>query len=250
MKGGGLKMHGITHLSASACNAYAASPALYVMERLMNVKTPMGCAAHRGSAAERGVEHGLLRPGAPVEDCQAVALAAYDKLTALSADPNRAKEREAIPGIVATALKELRQYGVPSACQRRIEVRLPDVPVPFLGFVDFDFEQHGLLVDLKTELRLTSAIKDAHARQVALYIHGTNLAARLAYTTPSKIGVYQLEDAPRHVAAMRQIALRMDRFLSITGDLQELAGLLVPNLDDFRFNNPAVRAASLAHFGM
>jgi hypothetical protein len=146
----------------------------------------VGCAAHRGTAAEAGIVHGLLKPDAPHQECQDIAIAEYDRLTALSGDPRRAKERDAVPAIVASALPTLREYGIPDGVQVRIEKRLKGVPVPFLGFVDVRWSQHGMLLDIKSQLRLSSEISPSHARQIALYAHGTNDAAGIAYCTPAE----------------------------------------------------------------
>ena len=173
--------HGITHLSASSINLYAAQPAIWVMQRLLKKSGPVGAAAHRGTAAETGIVHGLLNTSAPVEECQAAALAQYDSLTALSGDPKRLKERDAVPAIVATALPELRAYGIPDEVQHRIEVTLPEIPIPFVGFVDLGWSSHGITLDIKSTLRLPNSISTPHARQVGLYLHGTNREGRVAY---------------------------------------------------------------------
>lgn len=242
--------HGISHLSASSLNTFAAQPALWVMERLLHKRGPVGCAAHRGTAAETGIVHGLLNPTAPIEECQAAALAQYDSLTALSGDPKRQKEREALPAIVATGIAELRQYGIPDEVQRRIDVTLPGVPVPFLGFADLGWTAHALTLDIKTQLRLTSEISTPHARQVALYLHGSNREGRVAYITPAKIGVYRLEDAAEHIEAMANIARRLERFLSVSSDPAELAAIVVPDVDSFYFNDPVTRALARETFGL
>ncbi len=245
----GFQRHRIDHLSASSVNTFAAEPALWIMERLLKKRGPVGCAAHRGTAAESGIVHGLLNPTVEVEACQELALAEYDRLTALSGDPKRAKEREAVPGIVANGIAELRQYGVPDEVQKRVEATLPGVPVPFLGFADLGWSVHALTLDIKSQLRLSSEISTAHARQVALYIHGTNREGRVAYCTPAKIGVYRLEDAAAHVAAVANIAQRMERFLNLSSDPAELAGLVVPDFDSFFWNDPTARAFGRETFG-
>lgn len=242
--------HGITHLSASSLNLFAAQPALWVMQRLLKKSGPVGCAAHRGTAAETGIVHGLLNPAAPVEECQQIALAQYDSLTALSGDPKRQKEREAVPAIVATGIAELRQYGIPDEVQQRIDVKLPDVPVPFLGFADLGWSRHALTLDIKTQLRLASEISTPHARQVALYLHGTNREGRVAYVTPAKIGVYRLDDAAAHLAAVANIAQRLGRFLAVSRDPMELAAMVVPDTDSFYVNDPITRALVRETFGL
>ena len=242
--------HGITHLSASSINLYAAQPAIWVMQRLLKKSGPVGAAAHRGTAAETGIVHGLLNTSAPVEECQAAALAQYDSLTALSGDPKRLKERDAVPAIVATALPELRAYGIPDEVQHRIEVTLPEIPIPFVGFVDLGWSSHGITLDIKSTLRLPNSISTPHARQVGLYLHGTNREGRVAYCTPGKIGVYRLEDAATHIAAVQNIAKRLERFLAISADPEELAGLVVPDTESFYVNDPITRALVREVYGL
>ena len=245
----GFEMHGIGHISVSSLNTWKWQPALWVCERLLKQRGSVGAAAHRGTASESGIAHGLLNPTAAVEECQQIALAEFDRLTALSGDPKRAKEREAVPGIVATGLAELRQYGVPDEVQKRIEVTLEGVPVPFLGFQDFGWSNFAITLDLKTQLRLSSEISSAHAAQVALYCHGTNREGRVAYVTPSKVGVYRLTDAAEHTAALANVAQRLERFLRLSRDPHELAALVTPDFDHWMWSDPVTRATGRQVFG-
>lgn len=242
--------HGIKHLSVSTINVFAAQPALFVMEKLLKRRGPVGAAAHRGTAAEAGIVMGLLDPKASLEACQAHALAEFDKLTALSGDPRREKERDAVPGIVKTGIDELRQYGVPSGIQVRIEKTLPGVSVPWLGFADLVYDQHGLTVDIKSTLKLPSDMSLTHARQVGLYTYGTNHSARVAYFTPAKRGVYLLQDADQRIAELVNIAQRLERFLSISDDPQFLASIVVPDTDSFWFSEPSTRAMAREIYGL
>lgn len=236
--------HGIKHLSPSSINLFASEPALWVLQYLYGRRFAVGCAAHRGSASEVGVQVGLLDHAASIEDCQAAALAAYDKLTALSSDSKRSKERDAIPGIVANAVRELRQYGRLTAYQRKIVHRFDDVPVDVLGFSDFEFGDVGVIVDLKTTLRMPSEISTAHARQVSHYVANTNLEGRVCYSAPAKLAVYRLDDATGQRNTMNAIARRIQKFLSLSTDKAELASFMVPRLDEFWWSDGAARAAA------
>jgi hypothetical protein len=118
-----------------------------------------------------------------------------------------------------------------------------------LGFVDVGWTKHDIRLDIKTQLRLSSEISAAHARQVSLYVHGTNFTGRLGYFTPLKCAVYVLDDVPQHVNAVRQIAIRMEKLLSISRDPQEIAGLVVPNYDSFYWSDSATRAMGQDTFG-
>jgi hypothetical protein len=239
--------HGIDHLSASSINLFVAEPAMWAMQKLMGRKSGVGAAAHRGTSIEAGVEMGLFEPEAPVEACQELALSRFNQLTVLSGDPNRDKEAAAIAPSVAIALKELRQYGVPSAAdgnrQHRIETSIDGVSVPFIGWLDFWFQDHAIIVDLKTQLRLSSKISEPHARQGAIYhaAHG-NAEIRFAYLTPQKIGVYRLDDPRTHLNAVAHIAQSIERFLGLSSDPEALTRSLSPNFDSFYWNDPTTRA--------
>lgn len=251
--------HGIDHLSASSLNLWAAEPALWIMERLLGRRVPTGIIAARGKAVEFGVHLGLSNPRLSAEECIDRAEREFARETALSGDPRREDERKKIAGWVRGALAELRQYGVPDAYQHRVEVRLDDVPVPVVGFIDWRFSNHGLIVDLKTTERFPSQISDAHGRQGAVYAtaHG-NFGMRFAYakpapgkTDPRQVTVYEMsgDDVRRHLSALRTIALSLGRFLAVSNDPHELAGLMVPNFDSFWWSDPAARAAGRDTFG-
>lgn len=246
----GFALHKINRVSPSSLYIWTVQPSLWLVERLLNLKVPVGCAAHRGSAAEAGIALGLMDPDLSVRECQEHALKEYDRLTALSADPRRVKEREGIPGMVEIGLAELRQYGKPSGMQGMVEHRFDGLSVPIMGYYDFLFADHGVLVDLKTTLRLPSESSIQHCRQCALYVHGTNTEARLAYTTPQKIGVYRVENPAQHVRDLENIARRLNKFLSLSPDPMELASLLTPDLDHFLWNNPIARNHAKTVFGL
>lgn len=235
--------HGIDHLSASQINLFCASPALWVMEKILKKRSRVGCAAHRGNSAEAGIIAGLLNPDKPVEECQEEANAQYRRLAALSSDPNKEKEGNAVPLIVAQGVQELRPYGVPSSVQGKIEHQFDDLSIPVVGYYDVAWDNHGILLDIKTQLRLSSQIKTGHARQVALYkaALSDNLDTRISYITDKKAATYSLENYKEHVAALHRIALTMQRFVSLSRDGQELAGLVVPDTDTFYFNDPVTR---------
>jgi hypothetical protein len=251
--------HGIDHLSASSLNLWAAQPAIWIMERLLGRRTPAGIPASRGKAVEHGVHVGLIDPAKPIEDCAAEAEREFNRLTALAGDPRREDERPKIAGYVRGALAELRQYGVPDAYQHRIEIHLDDVPVSVIGFIDWRFSEHGLIVDLKTTERFPGAIGDPHGRQGAVYASAYgNFGMRFAYAKPApgkkepqQVRIYEMsgDDVRRHLAALRLIALTLGRFLALSNDPRELAALIVPDFESFWWSDPAARAAGREIFG-
>ena len=243
----GYAQHGIEHVSASSLNLWAAEPALWVMERLLRLRSPVGPAAHVGTAVEAGVEFALLNPD-KLHDALPVALERYDQLC------QDADAKLKIAGMLEQALKQLAAYGKPDVPedgrQHRVEVQLEGVPVPCIGFTDFVFHGHGVIVDLKTSSTLPSAIKVSHARQGAVYARAfSNYGMRFCYATPKKSAVYELENPADHLAALANIARRLDRFLSLSKDPQELAGIVCPDFDSFYWSEPQARANGLRVFG-
>jgi hypothetical protein len=255
----GFSRHGIEHLSASSLNLWAAEPAVWLMERLLGHRCPPSALMARGRAVEDGVHAGLIDTALAVVACVQRALSTYDREMTLNPDERRESERAQIQGYVEQGLAELRQYGVPSVYQERCELRLDDVPVPLIGYIDWRYDDHGLVVDLKTSERLPSAISLSHARQGAVYAraHG-NYGMRFAYVKPAAgkkdgraVVVYELERAEidRQIVALREIALRLERFLALSSDARELCGLIVPDYERFHWTNPVTRARGAEVFG-
>lgn len=235
--------------SPSSLNLFAASPAMFVLEKVLGRRQPVGAPAHRGTAVEAGVAAGLQDLACGVDACVAVAERKYRELTALCSDPRVAKYGEGIPSMVERALSELRPYGTPSGSQGFIEWRPDGLKCPIVGYYDFQWDSHGVIVDLKTTEKLPSQIKLGHARQVALYTGG-NLEGRLTYVTPAKSATYRLENVAAHRHALHRIALACERFLSVFADPQELVGITVPDLDSFYFSPPEARQAAFEVWGV
>ena len=234
--------HGLEHLSPSACNLFIGSPAMFVLEKLLKKRQPVGAAAHRGTAVETGVMLGLVE-GASLEECCAKAMSQFDNLCAFLPENKCEKERAAIPGMIEQGLKELVPYGPPTDTQGKIEYRFDGLAVPFIGYFDAEWGQHGILTDLKTLHALPSAIKTNHARQVALYAaaRGGNIDPRVTYITSKKVATYGLEDVQGHLRSLFLIGMTIQRFLERSDDPMELASLVIPDVDSFYFNDPVVR---------
>lgn len=243
--------HGLKHLSASTLNLFQNAPGLFILEKLMGKRQPVGCAAHRGNAVEAGIVMGLNSPEATVEDCAAFALKEFDRLSALSTDHNRDKERKGIPLMVANGIAELRPYGKPSHCQREVNWQHPDMPLPMKGFIDLQFEDHGLITDIKTTFRVPSEISESHARQVASYGYALsdNIDLRLTYISDKKAVTYRLENAKEHLNAMVKIAQALEKFLSISDDPKELATYVAVDFGSFYWSDPNARQAGFELFG-
>jgi hypothetical protein len=216
---------------------------MWVLEKVLGLRQPVGAPAHRGTAVETGITHGLLNPDASLAACVKIAMIKYDTLMALSPDARREKYRETVSDMVRQGMVELRPYGVPSAVQGRIERKPDGLHLPVIGFCDFEWTQHGIIVDLKTTEKMPSQIKASHARQAAFYAASDNMAARVTYVTPKNCATYELENIREHREALRQIALRIENFLALSDDPEFFKSITVPDLESFYWGGPARQLA-------
>lgn len=236
------------HHSPSSLNLFAAAPAMWVLEKVLGLKQPVGVPAHRGVAVEDGVTLGLLNPDASLEACVDVAYTRYDTITAMSTDDRREKYRANIPDMIKQALAELRPYGVPSHTQSLVEWKPEGLTLPIIGYFDFHWSDHNITTDLKTTERMPSEVKVNHAKQVSLYVTSNNAGARVTYCTPKKCQTYAVDNIDAHRAALYQVALRVERFLSLSDDPQFYVDITAPDLDSFYWTSPAARQLAYEHW--
>ena len=243
------EQHGIEHLSPSTCNMFVASPAMFILTKLMKKKNSVGAAAHRGTAVETGIVHGLKNRAASLSDCVGAASSQFNILTAMSTDPRLTKEKEAIAGFVEQGLMELKPLGEPTGEQGKIEHMFDDLPVPFVGYYDLQFGD--IIVDIKTTHSLPSKISINHARQVALYMAAMRSNdGRVTYVTSKKAATYRVENAAEHLNALKTIGMTIQSFLSVSKDAKELASMVIPDVDSFYFNDPITRQAAFEVWGV
>lgn len=247
----GFEAHAIHHLSPSTCNTFVASPAMFVLEKCLKKRGGVGPSAHRGTAVEDGIAHGLLHPEVSIDECIEVTTRKFETLTALSTTGNKDKEREGLPGMVRHGLLELRPYGIPTGTQIKVETEIEGLAVPILGYCDFEWEQHGIGTDLKTTHQLASKISTNHARQVSLYRHCRGWkSTRVTYCTSKKVISYELENEDQHFESLKKICFAIQNFLAISADPHELASLVIPDVDSFYFNDPETRQYAFEVWGI
>lgn len=245
--------HGIEHLSASSLNVWINAPSLWVLEKLLKFRGPMGAAAHRGTAVEAGVSLGLFDHTASLDDCAKHGLRGFDRLTALSGDPKRADERAAVRPMIEQGLA-LRSHGVPirpnSGDQHRVEIRLEGVSVPVIGFLDWMYADE--ILDLKTTFRIPSSMSETHLRQASVYKTAhMDRRVRFVYVSPKKTETHTLT-REEYDGAMRQLegaARRLERFLALSADPAELAAIVPHSTDSFYFNDPMTKAKAAEVYG-
>lgn len=222
----GFEKHKIGHLSASSINLWTNAPDLWVAKYLHGHKQAFGPAPRRGQVVETLV-HDVLT-GTKFEKAEKAALARFDRDFPF-ADEATTKERDLIAPMAEIAIAELEQYGLPDAGgdeQHRISITADfgDWSIPVIGFLDFTFPEHGLIVDLKTSGRMPSKMSMEHQRQAAIYQAAMgNQKVRFLYVTGKKAGWLECDDVQAVLRETKNHIRRLECFLRLHNAEEALA---------------------------
>jgi hypothetical protein len=201
------------------------------MTYLLKEKRPSSAAMQRGIAVEDGVV--VCLDGGTLTDAVAAALARFDKEITF-ADEKSEKERAAIAPMIELAVAELEQYGKPSfsidGSQQKVSITCngDGWKIPIIGFLDLVYPDHGLVVDLKTTMRMPSTMTQSHKRQRCIYQRclGGNQQVKFLYVTPKKSGWLEDGDVDAELATVKAHCNRLERFLSVSDDPKYLASIV------------------------
>ena len=227
----GFEKHGIKHLSNSSISLWESNPAQWVMSYLLKEKRPSSAAMWRGIAVEDGVV--VCLDGGTLTDAVAAALARFDKEITF-ADEKSEKERAGIAPMIELAVAELEQYGKPQfsidGSQQKVSITCAGDgwKIPIIGFLDLVYPDHGLVVDLKTTMRMPSTMMQSHKRQRCIYQRclGGNQQVKFLYVTPKKSGWLEDGDVDAELATVKAHCNRLERFLRVSDDPQYLASIV------------------------
>lgn len=233
----GFERHGILHSSPSALNMWAAAPDAYIAKYLFGHKFEMGVAALVGNLVEEGLLQALL--GTPLDEAIKGAESSFNRATALvtnAADRDRVAD---IAPMLTQTYAVLKQYGKPElpVIDRQHKVELTckgdGWTLPVIGYLDFKFPEHGLIIDLKTTRRMPSTMSIEHKRQQAIYQRANgNLAVKFLYVTPKKCEMLSCDDINPVLDEIKILLNRQERFLSL-GDKDQLKAIVPLSLDSY-----------------
>ena len=235
----GFEKHGISYTSPSQLNMYAAAPCAWVAQYLFKKRGAYGVAAQIGILVEDVVKHVLT--GGCIEEAISAAENRFRKQTAIGVSE---KDRDRISNIrdmAEIAVEELAPYGEPEYLktikgyeQQRIELNCNGAGwvLPVIGYLDFVFPSHNLIVDLKTTLRAPSVISAPHKRQGAIYAKAKGFDCKFLYVTPKKSVWHDIEDIDETLTEVKTILNRQEKFLRL-GDKDKLKESVPVNMDTF-----------------
>lgn len=240
----GFEKHGLKHTSPSQINMWAEDPAAWAARYLFGKQFSFGVAPLIGTLVEKVCADVLC--GGDFEKSLEQAENEFKRKTALGSSE---KDRERITDIKemsVNALEVLREYGEPEFVnkltgreQQKVELKCNGSgwELPVIGFLDFVYPKHNLIIDLKTTLRCPSAISVSHARQGAVYEKAKGMECKMLYVTPKKYALYGIDDVGAVLAEIKQILNRQEKFLRL--DKEVIQDIVPINAGSFYWTSDA-----------
>ena len=234
----GFTDHGIEHGSASNINKWIEAPDAWVSQYLFGNRGSGSSAMWRGIFVEQAVSDtiaGKLEIDAAIEK----AVKDFEDKIMFDDDGSAAKERLNIEPMTRLAVEALEPFGKPDfpadGEQNKVSMKATGNgwELDFIGFTDFNFPDHGLIVDLKTTMRMPSVMSSAHQRQRAFYAKASgNAAVKFLYVTPKKVALLEDGNPDELMAEIKIHLTRQEAFLRL-GDRELLRSIVPVNPDSF-----------------
>lgn len=233
----GFEKHGLKHTSPSQLNMWADAPCAWIAQYLYGKRSAFSVAAQVGVLTEQVVAT-VLRGTNDFDSALKFAKETFYKDNALNTNQKDVERVNDIEPMAKLALEELKQYGEPNFTldgQHKISLNCKGDgwELPVIGFIDFYYPDHGLIVDLKTTLRMPSNMSDPHKRQGAVYQKAMgNMGVKFLYVTPKKSCVFDIEGGADTLREVKEILNRQERFLRL-GDAELLRSIVPVNTSSF-----------------
>lgn len=260
----GFKTHNIKYISVSNVNKFREAPDAWACQYLGKKKFPSGWAAVQGQAVEAGVELSLFN-GLGIDDAQQHAIS-FLKKESLFFD-NKLEEIEKrtpiIKRMVENALEQLMPLGMPELPEEGKRQHSIKVPVRFaegdngtvdlIGYLDFWYPEHNLIVDLKTTSKAPSKWSLSHGIQAAVYQkavsakHGKEPQVKFLYCLTRQKDPFiwmEMTEGAEYLKKFKFTVTQMERLLRLSNDSNEIIASIPHNPDTFYWNNAQEIAAT------
>lgn len=249
----GFQLHGLSRVSVSNVNKFREAPDAWACHYLGGAKFSVGWAAIQGFAVEAGVEYGVFN-GVETKECVERTI---DQLktrgTLLKNYPEEIEKRlPIVTRMVENALEQLMPLGrpeQPAAGDRQhsvgIDIRFADGDngkIPLIGYLDFWYPQHNLVVDLKTTSKAPSKWSLSHGIQAAVYqravqsMTGEKPSVKFLYCLTRQKDPWlwlEMEDPDYYLASFKRTVKQMEALLRLSSDSRDIIQALPHNPDSF-----------------
>lgn len=231
------------HLSVSNINDFIERKARWYLSRVRGIQMAMGVAAHRGTAVEAGVVHGLIT-NCQHNDSADVAMQKYWELCTGMNNDDVAKASVAIPAMVEGLIERLHRYGRPLSTQNKVGGVMEQTgEIPWVGYTDIEFEE--VIVDIKTKGTTPSSLPAGWRRQGAFYSRMSNKPVIFVYATATKtVKIGDFEILPEDLkSGMSELAYFGKAAVDVAAMPEDIAAVIcAPQPDDWMLRDQEFEA--------
>jgi len=253
----GFELHGLKRISVSNVNKFREAPDAWAVQYLGKQRFPSGWAAIQGQAVEAGVELALFN-GLGIDDAQEHAISSLKKNSLFFDDKLEEIEKRTpiIKRMVENALEQLMPLGMPEKPEEGKRQHSVNIPVRFseasngtvdlLGYLDFWYPQHNLVVDLKTTSKAPSKWSLSHGIQAAVYQAavakqvGQRPSVKFLYCLTRQKDPFiwlEMTEGQEYLKKFKFTVTQMERLLRLSHDSNEIIASIPHNPDTFYWNN-------------
>ena len=239
-----MKFKSLEHLSPSTINLFVRDKAQFIM-KLSGIEYKGSSATVRGQAVEKAVLQSVFYKNRSLDESIKIALDYFQEETLFSKiekDEKYNKEKSTISDYILNAIPTYQSIqDEPLEMQRKIELRLDDVKLPIIGYIDIEFENH--IRDLKTTKVIKSSVPHSVQRQLSIYSKALRKDAWVDYVSPKKIVSTKIDNIENNIQEVITICKGIEKLLSISDDIQEIASMFYPNLDSWEWDKDSINQA-------
>ena len=152
------------------------------------------------------------------------------------------KERQDIPNYIMSGFPIYYNLNDnPIKTQSKIVLEYEELSVPIIGYIDIELENQ--IRDLKTTRAIPSVIPYATQRQLAVYSTATKKDAWVDYVSKKNCTSHKVFDVEQTMKEFVAICSSMEKFLSRSDDIKEIASMFYPNFDSWEWGKDDINNA-------
>jgi hypothetical protein len=231
---------GDPHLSYSSIAKFRAAPNVWALSYLMGIRDDAGPSAWRGQSVEAGLDKLLWGYDLPM--ALAETRRRWDELAQGVVDEKAAKEYESLEDFLKQAQAATKGKPMPLTRQSKIEVDIPGIDIPLIGYTDYRWDDHGL--DLKTTLRMPSEARPDHCEQCTIYRRATGIPFSLLYVTPKKWSIHEVVDDGSAWESVCRSAHALVHAIRKADSPADFMRMFAPDFSVFYWSDPLREAAN------
>ena len=240
------KKHGVEYLSASTINLWIAQPALCLLKIAGIRDGEAGPAAWRGNAIDRVASAIASKATRKKADLRKIASDTFNKSKNRALDNHDPQKIEKENAMVDPMIDQCINFysnlkGVFKEEQGKVNVKIGECPVPWIGYFDLLYEDK--VRDVKSVGRTTNAVTSGAARQASIYALGTGREPWIDYVSKTTVNAFKVENVNQRLLEVERAAFTLERTLSFSDDIFECCRCVFPDMDSFYWGETTKLAA-------